>query len=103
MKQRGVRGARAAEEAVLRHQVLVSIHSVHHVLPADQGAVQPGVCGTRQVHAVIALEEKLNSPSQIYVSKRLLQFIKTARPEVKSYLNDQISRRIPSHFCKLSH
>ncbi len=56
MKQWGVGGVRAAEEAMLWHQVLVCVHSVLHILPADQAAVQFSVCGTRQVHAVIALD-----------------------------------------------
>lgn len=60
VKQRGVGGARAAEEAVLWHQVLVCIHRVLHVLPADQAAEQFSVCGARQVHAVITLKQKHN-------------------------------------------
>lgn len=60
VKQRGVGGARAAEEAILWHQVLVCIHRILHVLPADQAAVQFSVCGARQVHAVITLKQKHN-------------------------------------------
>lgn len=55
VKQRRVRRARAAEEAVPGHQVLVSVHRVLHVLAADQAAEQSVVRGCRQVHAVIAL------------------------------------------------
>lgn len=58
VKQRGVRRARAAEEAMLWHQVLVGVHCVLHVLAADQAAEQSVVRGRRQVHAVIALSEK---------------------------------------------
>lgn len=61
VKQRGVGGARAAEEAVLRDQILVGIHSVLHVLPADQAAEQFVVRGGRQVHAVIALKARHSS------------------------------------------
>lgn len=50
-------GARAAEEAMLWHQVLVCIHCILHVLPADQAAVRFSVCGTWQVHAIIALKQ----------------------------------------------
>ena len=56
VKQRCDGGARAAEKAMLWHQVLICIHSVLHSIPTDQAAVQFSVCGTRQVHAVIALE-----------------------------------------------
>lgn len=51
-----MRGARAAEEAVLGHQVLVRVHRVLHVLAADQAAVQLVVGRRRQVHAVVALQ-----------------------------------------------
>lgn len=61
VKQRGAGGARAAEEAVLRDQILVCIHSVLHVLPADQAAEQFVVRGGRQVHAVITLKPKHSS------------------------------------------
>lgn len=40
VKQWGAGGARAAEEAMLWYQVLVRIHRILHVLPADQAAVQ---------------------------------------------------------------
>lgn len=58
VKQRGVRRARAAEEAVLGHQVFVSIHCILHVLAADQAAEQSVVGGRWQVHAVIPLGKK---------------------------------------------
>lgn len=56
LKERRVGGARAAEESMLWHQVLVCVHHVLHVLLADQSAEQFIVCRTRQVHAVIALK-----------------------------------------------
>lgn len=56
VKQRRLGGAPAAEEAVLRQQVLVRVHGVLRAVPADQAAEQLGVRGTRQVHAVVALQ-----------------------------------------------
>lgn len=73
MEQRGAGGARAAEEAVLWHQVLVGVHRILHVLPADQGAEQLGVRGTRQVHAVVTLEPMHNQQLPLCVPSDLLQ------------------------------
>lgn len=58
VKQWGVGGARAAEEAVLWHQVFICIYTIIQVPPTDQAAVKFGVCWTRQMHAVIALKKK---------------------------------------------
>lgn len=77
VKQRGVRRARAAEEAVLRHQVLVSIYRVLHVLAADQAAEQSVVRGRRQVHAVIALSERRTRCDQ---SEQSVSQFQSSRP-----------------------
>lgn len=58
-KQWRVGGAWAAEESVLRDQVLICIYCVLHVLLADQSAEQFIVCWTWQGHALIALEDRI--------------------------------------------
>lgn len=93
VKQRGVGGARAAEEAVLRDQILVGIHSVLHVLPADQAAEQFVVRGGRQVHAVVTLKAKqssFNRPCAVNDQGIRIK-LQPGEEETQSYLNDQIT------------
>lgn len=57
VKQRGLGGARTAEEAVLWQQILICIHGLLRVLPADQAAIELCVCRARQVHPIITLND----------------------------------------------
>lgn len=93
VKQRGVGGARAAEEAVLWDQILVCVHSVLHVLPADQAAEQFVVRGGGQVHAVITLKAKHSSFNRLRaVNDQGIRIkLQPGEEETQSYLNDQIT------------
>lgn len=93
LKQRGVGGARAAEEAVLWDQILIGIHSVLHVHPADQAAEQFVVGGGRQVHAVITLKAKHSSFIRLCaVNDQGIKIkLEPGEEETQSYLNDQIT------------
>lgn len=101
MKQWRLGSARAAEESMLGHQILVCIHRVLHVLLANQSTEQFFVCRTWQVHAVITLQYRVRFMFS-HLEARSLRTNKQTKKK-KSDLYDEIARRISSHLCKLSY